>query len=307
MISFNSYSKIYSLGQRATRTLLDSPVLCEEKVDGSQFSFGVDEEGTFHCRSKGAVMIPDAPEKMFAAGVKALMEIKDQLRPGWTYRGEYLAKPKHNVLVYDRIPIRNVIIFDIARGLEDYLSRQDKEIECERLGLECVPMLFAGVITLDKFRELLQTQSVLGGQKIEGVVVKPYDYNIFDQDKKILMGKFVSEEFKEAHSGEWKQQNPGPADVITLIAAQYTTQARWQKAVQHLREACRLTDSPKDIGPLINEIKQDIESECMDEIKEALFKQAWPQIQRRVVIGAPEWYKEQLLKLAFEDPKEVSA
>ena len=37
-------------------------------------------------------------------------------------------------------------------------------------------------------RELLQTTSVLGGQKIEGVVVKSY----LRFDKKALMAKFVS-------------------------------------------------------------------------------------------------------------------
>jgi len=35
----NSYPSIYNLGHHAIATLLDAPVLVEEKVDGSQFSF----------------------------------------------------------------------------------------------------------------------------------------------------------------------------------------------------------------------------------------------------------------------------
>ena len=44
----------------------------------------------------------------------------------------------------------------------------------------------------------------------------------------------------------------------------------------------------------------DIRAECEDEIKEALFKWAWPEIQRQVTKGMPEWYKEQLAKSQFE-------
>jgi ATP-dependent RNA circularization protein (DNA/RNA ligase family) len=36
-----SYPSIYALGHRAIRELFDGPVVVEEKIDGSQFSFGV--------------------------------------------------------------------------------------------------------------------------------------------------------------------------------------------------------------------------------------------------------------------------
>jgi hypothetical protein len=54
--SWNSYPKVYNMGHAAIADLLLDDVLVEEKVDGSQFSFGVfehPEQGrVLKCRSK---------------------------------------------------------------------------------------------------------------------------------------------------------------------------------------------------------------------------------------------------------------
>lgn len=296
MDSWHTYPSIFALGHRYLAELLLDPVLVEEKVDGSQFSFGRDTEG-IRIRSKGAEMIPDAPEKMFAKGVETVREL--DLHPGWTYRAEYLAKPKHNVLAYERIPTRHLIIFDINDGHESYLSWDAKKAEADRLGLEVVPRLYEGpLVELAAFRPFLETKSVLGGQLVEGVVVK--NYRRFGIDKKVLMGKFVSEVFKEVHARTWKAENPNAGDIVDRLIETYHSQARWMKGVQHLREAGVLEESPRDIGALFKEIPEDIKKECEAEIKEALFAWAWPRMQRGVMAGFPQWYKEQLLAKQFE-------
>jgi hypothetical protein len=153
-----------------------------------------------------------------------------------------------------------------------------------------------------QLRELLDRESVLGGQKIEGVVIKPFNYDIFGRDKKVLLGKFVSEEFKEVHNKTWDAQHktPGPADIITLLAAQYGTAARWHKAIIHLKERGLIEGTPKDIGQLMKEIPEDVQRECEAEIAKALFDWAWPQLRRRLTGGVPDFYKELLLKSQFE-------
>lgn len=304
MNSWHSYPSIYNLGHRYIADLLTVPVNVEEKIDGSQFSWGTTEDGEIMIRSKGAVMITDAPEKMFTAAVATVKELAPILHPGWTYRAEYLAKPKHNALAYDRIPKRNVILFDVSTGEESYLSYSDKQMEAERIGLECVPLLHTGSIAnVEEFRAFLDRESVLGGQKIEGVVVKPSSYNLFGKDKKCLMGKFVSEAFKEVHTKEWKNTNPSQNDILDLLGASYRTPARWNKAVLHLTEIGALEGSPKDIGSLMKEVPADIEKECADEIKEKLYAWAWPHIRRKVVSGLPEWYKGELLNSQFTIPE----
>lgn len=307
--SWHTYPSIFNMGHRYIKDLLTSPVLVEEKVDGSQFSFGrflapagagPDERVTeTRIRSKGAQMILDAPEKMFALAAQWVKDHEHLLHVGWTYRGEYLAKPKHNALAYDRAPKNHIILFDINPSEEEYLPWEDKAAEAERLGLEAVPRLFHGMIeSIEQFREYLSRESVLGGQKIEGVVVK--NYALFGQDKKVMMGKFVSEAFKEVHAGEWKKDNPTTKDVIQRVIDTYRSPARWQKAVIHLREAGKITDTAQDIGVLMREVWPDIEKEEKDAIKGALYAAFSEQMRRGVTAGLPEWYKEQLLKQQFE-------
>lgn len=297
MTTINSYPNIFAVGHRYLSELLLGNVLVEEKVDGSQFSFGK-FNGELRCRSKGQQIDPNAPEKMFAKAVNTVKEIADKLQDGWTYRGEFLSKPKHNTLAYSRVPIGNIIIFDIMTAPETYLDYLPKKSECERIGLECVPkFMFGELLSLDTLKEFLDTESVLGGVKIEGVVVK--NYNRFGVDKKILLGKFVSESFKEIHGKDWKLRNPTHSDIKESIIESLKTEARWNKAVQHLRDSGSLEGSPRDIPLILKEINQDIIKECEVEIKELLFKWAWKDVSRGIIRGVPEWYKEQLAQSQF--------
>lgn len=321
MSSWSSYPSIFTLGHRAIKDLLNFDVTVEEKVDGSQFSFGLvpthqNDDGnavdavyteidgvdySLKIRSKGCVMNIVAPEKMFNAAATTVRDLADKLHPGWTYRGEYLAKPSHNALAYDRVPTGHIIIFDINTGNQEYLDYPSKRAEADRLGLETVPLIFSGrVKSVESVREFLGRVSILGGQNIEGVVIKPIGYNLYGTDKKCLLGKFVSEAFKEVHRKSWGTSNPSVTNIMDTIAKNYGTQARWNKAIQHLREAGRLVDDLQDIGPIIKEIPADILSECESDIKDALFNYAWPHIKRGLTAGFPQYYKDLILKRAFE-------
>lgn len=297
-MAIHGYPSIYALGHRALADLLVDPVVVQEKVDGSQISFGVDQNHDLHMRSKGAALSIAAPDKMFGKGVEYVKSIQSELIPGWTYRGEYLAKPKHNALAYDRTPKNHIVLFDINDGLESYVGHDTVILWADHLGLEAIPLLHRGMVEdLGFFRSLLDRESFLGGQKIEGVVVK--NYLKFGPDKKALMGKFVSEQFKEVHAREWKLENPNQGDVIQRIASRYTTAARWEKALIHLREAGKIEGSPRDIGVLVKEVWPDILKECEPDMRDELWTWAQDQIRRKVCHGLPEWYKQRLLELQF--------
>lgn len=64
MIALNSYPKVYALGHPALAGLFDGPVIVQEKVDGSQFSFGLLGQELV-CRSHRVQLVLDAPDKMF--------------------------------------------------------------------------------------------------------------------------------------------------------------------------------------------------------------------------------------------------
>lgn len=305
MSSWHSYPKIYNVGHAAVAEILKhGPVVIEEKIDGSQFSFG--RFGSeVRVRSKGQEMHVEAPEKMFQPAVDYVKAIADQLHDGWTYRGEFLGKPKHNTLAYDRTPKNFIILFDVNTAQEQYLSPSEKQAEAERIGLECVPTrLVEDPLSLSMesvLEEHMAKPSYLGGQSPEGVVFK--NYALFGPDKKALMAKHVSEQFKEVHKGEWRTANPTNGDVVGALAEKYRTPARWHKAEQHLRERGKLEVSPRDIPALMAETVADVEAECALEIKEALFAFAWPRIRRNIVRGLPEWWKGELLKKQFAEPE----
>lgn len=341
MNSWHSYPSSFNLGHRAVNSLLSVPHYIEEKVDGSQFSMGLiprarispmfagsdfdtyptagDYEPVLRIRSKGAEMNVDAPEKMFTKAAETAKRLASPeaiaagvgLTPGWTYRCEYLRVPKHNTLAYDRTPASHLILFDVSTGDQEFLGRAALETEAARLGLDVVPVLHrdnvGGKTTLEDIRALLNTDSILGGQKIEGVVIKQIGAAgyLYGLDHKVLIGKFVSEKFREAHGVAWKESNPTNGDILLMLGAKYQHVGRWMKAVQHLREAGQVEDSPRDISKLIIEVQKDLGKEEKEEIKTLLWKWAWPHISRMATRGVAEWYKEQLLAKQFESEPEV--
>ncbi len=295
--AIGSYPKIWNLGHAAIAELFDGEVVVEEKVDGSQFSMAV-IDGELRCRSKGQQIVLDAPDGLFIEAVATARELASALVPGWTYRCEYLKKPKHNALAYDRTPLRHLIIFDVTIGREAYLAPPERDAEAARLGLEVVPVLHVGRIgSSQDLGAFLDRTSVLGGQKVEGIVIK--NHHRFGADGKALMGKWVSEAFKEVHKRDWKKAQPGSGDIIERIGQAYRSKARWQKAIMHLAERGELKAGPEDIGGLIREVRRDIEEECRDEIAAELFDWAKGHVMRKATTGLPEWYKEQLAALQF--------
>lgn len=302
--SWTSYPKIFAFGHRAVRDLFTQGVIIEEKIDGSQFSFGI-FDGEIRVKSKQVEFPVDAPAPMFREACETVKARAHLLHPGWTYRGEYLQKPKHNTLAYDRIPEGHIIIFDVNDGHESYLDVYSKMVEANRIGLESVDTfgyLAPGEVNLGLLERFLDAESALGGVKIEGIVVK--SLSLYGDDKKLLMAKHVSEAFKEKHQGDWKGRNPNRADIVTLLVERYRHENRWEKAVQRLRDAGQLEYSPRDIGALVREAQADIDAECADEIKDALYRHFKDKILRGSIGGLPEWYKGKLLEKQFEEVTE---
>ncbi len=295
----HSYPKVWTLGHPAIRELFNGPVVVQEKVDGSQFTFGM-IDGLLRVRSKGREIHLPTTDKLFRGACDTATRLLHDgaLVEGWQYRCEAMHAPKHNTLEYGRSPIGNVILFDVDRGLEDRISPDELKGVAGGLGLECVPVLFEGELEgVDHLKSLMESESVLGGP-IEGLVVK--NYGRWGQDGKMLMGKMVSESFKEKHTKSWKRSNPGRKDIVLELQQRYRHERRWEKAVERMRDSGDLTATPKDIGSLINGVVDDVREECRDEIADELFKAFWPLIRRGITAGLPQWYKDRLAASQFE-------
>lgn len=298
-MNITSYPKVYNLGHVAVRDIFNEPVIVEEKVDGSQFSFGR-LDGQLVCRSHGADVFPENPAKLFRGAVATAMRIFPFLVEGQFVRGEILETRHHNVLTYEREPRGNFVLFDVNYANEEYLTRSQKEIFAAANDLEIVPLIFEGKInSVEEIIALLDRESFLGGTKIEGLVVK--NYQRFTIDKKAMMGKYVSEKFKETHKESWGESNPSQAGIVERIIGGLRTEARWQKVVQHLDEEGKLAHEPKDIGLAVVRLRQEIFEEEADAIKNRLFTAFAEQIYRGAFSGFPEWYKRLLLEKQFEN------
>lgn len=295
-----AFPKIFAIGTTYIKDIFKNDVEVTEKVDGSQFGFGK-VNGELIVRSKGQQLNLLSPEKMFSAGVDYVKSIEHKLPDNKFFYAEYLQRPKHNVLTYSRVPKNHLILFGIMNldaSFEDNL-----EYWADKFDIESVPVIYRGNISSPDFlKGLLERDSILGGAKIEGVVVKNYSQQFLlgGQPIPIMAGKFVSEAFKEVHRNNWGKENTTKGKFETFKES-FCTEARWQKAIQHLKEVGDIESSPKDIGKLIVEIHRDIEHEEKENIKEFLYNEFKREIVGTATKGFPEWYKEQLLKSNFED------
>jgi len=292
-----SFPKIFQLGTKYIRDIFDGEVEITEKVDGSQFNFGR-TGGALWYKSKNKELYREDPN-MFKLAVEFIDSIEPLIPDDTAFHCEYLIKEKHNVLKYDRTPRHNLVCFGASTPDEEYLS--DYAALADRLDLESVPVLFYGQIQAwDDMNNFLQLESFLGGTPIEGVVVKNYSKPVFVGDRllPITCGKFVSEKFKEKHDKDWKNEKGSKNQLMKLMEG-YRTKARWEKAVQSLRDAGLLLEDPKDIGALIRQVHEDLLIEETDNIKDELFKLFRRDITNKSTAGLPEWYKEKIAWNSF--------
>ncbi len=273
------------------------PVIVQEKIDGSQFSFGL-IEGRLRMKSHHQDISDIVGEYgLFTEAIAYVRDLHSRglLHPEWTYRGEVLQSKCHNKLEYNRVPLHNIVGFDVATGNETYLGYIDAALAFKKLDLEIVPYYHFGVInnpaTINTF---LDRQPLLGGKMIEGIVIKAHGF--YGEDKKTLMAKYVNPKFREImDTGE----NQKSVDFLQQMIDDHRTEARWDKAILHFKEQGKLLGEPKDIGPLIGEITRDLKEEAEEGIKARLWKRYWPHVARGVTGGFAEYYKRKLMEGAF--------
>ncbi len=283
MIEIPAYPSPVQAKSKEARALWGVECFVQEKVDGSQFSFARFEDGV-KCRSRGQAIDLSAPH-MFEAGVKTVADIAERLIPGAVYRGEYLQRPRHNRLVYGRVPKGHIALFDITWPSGEHATMDGLQAAAESLGLEAVPVIAPSIYRtsfgFEEIQSWFANPSFLGGP-MEGVVVKP----VSSQRQHLPTVKIVSEAFKEFRAPH--QPNKAP-DIIATLAAECRSLARLEKAVQHLREAGTLTNTSQDIGPIIRELQADL-LENETELQQAVWAWALPRLQKALGAGVADWY-----------------
>jgi len=164
------YPKIFSIGQVYIKDIFTEDVNISEKIDGSQMAWAK-IGGQLLMRSKGAMLYKEKPEKMFKEGMDYLISIEDRIPENLIFYTEYLQKPRHNTVKYNRIPKNYFALF----GVIDVSDKcyPDIEVYANMLDIDYVPTIYEGPISnAGELFPMLERESVLGGANIEGVVVK---------------------------------------------------------------------------------------------------------------------------------------
>ena len=293
-----------------------------EKVDGSQWRFGINAKGEYFSGSKNVNFNEyRLPDRMFKE-ISERMELKlKELNSIHAFPlindddficfyGEYIRSEKHNALKYDRVPRGNIYLFDV---MINYKYQNPSEVIkwSEHLGLEPVNIFGTNANELPSYSKVLSlvknSTSCLGNVCPEGAVIKNYDILITDNYTKTsspFMVKVVRDEFKEILNKTWKADNgKSHKDIVARIIDRVNKQAVWDKAITHMRDEGKLIGKMQDMKELVPEIHREIEKEWMEIINEELFKSFEHEIAQGFIRGFPDYYKEKLYNNIVESIK----
>lgn len=173
MSEFIKYPSIYRFGKDEVRDLLEhneDPIIIEEKVDGGNFTFFI-ENGCLHECSRNRDLTAEGDEKMF---MKQRLWLRNQLtllanegvnlNPDYLY---YVECMQRHTLHYNNAP--DFIGLDIrvkhsmkeeAPGL--FLGPEAKTNEFKRLGITTTPIIWSGTAGELKKMEL---EKIIGESK----------------------------------------------------------------------------------------------------------------------------------------------
>lgn len=301
------YVKVFRVGDRNVKDIFDGPVIVEEKLDGSQFRIYI-KDGEMKFGSH-RVNYDDSniPDKMFNKAIESAMEHFKDLKGEWMIYCEFIAKPKHNTLCYERVPEGYLVIYDIIDSKNGiFWEYEAKKNFAEKCGLTVPQLIYEGEgskITTDMLDEWANnTKSMLGGQIVEGVVIKNYTKS-HEMECFIgmpLISKYVRTTFTEINHENHKSDKD---NIFDMLGEKYKSTARWDKAIQRLEEEGKLTNNMSDLRYLIPEVGDDILEEEGDEIKNILFEKYIRSIKKYWTQGLPEYYQKHLMEKSMEDIK----
>ena len=246
-MTFKKYIDIERLGHEDNKDIFlsgEDTLVIEEKVDGGNGSFWLEEDG-IHFGSRNRDLTIENDTKMFA-GLQT--QLKDHLfslaidkvlvNPDYIYYFEWMAK---HTISYTSAPF--IIGFDIRlrhannqEGFGMFLGRDAREHEFNRLKIENVPLVWRGTVKELKelnIRELIPKSKYFDGFA-EGIVIKNYCRK-HPTNNHQLYAKLVRDEFREDNKAVFGNVRNKNSDTSKIVQ-EFCTDARIRKAVLHFTD-----------------------------------------------------------------------
>jgi len=190
------------LGPADVRALLAEEVVVEEKVDGANLGFSVDDEGRLHGQNRGSYLDLDDPKGQWKPLRRWLSSrqhaLAEALAPDLMLFGEW-CYAMHSVR-YTRLPdwFLAFDVFDRTAG--QFWSAERRNKLARGLCIEIVPPLGVGHFGLDELKKLLGRSSLTEGPA-EGLYVRRQEGGHLLQ-----RAKLVRPEFAQAIDEHWSKR-----------------------------------------------------------------------------------------------------
>lgn len=209
------------LSPAEARELLSGEVTVEEKVDGANVGFSIDEDGVLRVQNRGSFLERGRCHPQFKTLFGWLdprrAAIEDALFPDLMLFGEW-CYAVHSV-TYTRLPDW-FLAFDVYdRATGQFWSVEKRDALVEQLGLVTVPRLERGRFG-QKDLEGLLVQSRLSDAPAEGLYVRRDD-----GDYLLARAKLVRAEFTQAIEEHWSR-GPLRANALNPVTTSSSVGAR---------------------------------------------------------------------------------
>lgn len=280
------------------------------KYDGSQITFIRQPDDSILAYNKNKKI--SKSNKIFGKTITMFSSlVGPNLNSDYEYHGESITSIKHNLIEYERTPKYYFILFDIYDMVKrQYLTREEMEAEAKRLNIDFAETVYKNtdpkVLPKEKIKELMlgieegSLKSYLGGQ-IEGLVLKcdsfAYKFRKNETINRRLALKSVRDSFKEKITMKLEKSEMGTIqEKLEQIGQNYNTEARFHKAIQHLKERGEYKNNVKDMLNIVYELDNDFEKEYKEEVCEYLWAEFSDTIKANARKGFVDYYKQNYFK-----------
>ncbi|MCG8312447.1 MAG: RNA ligase family protein [Pseudomonadales bacterium] len=192
------------LSRQEVDDFLIGEVLVEEKLDGANLGISINAEDELQAQNRGQYLI-EPYSGQFSRLTSWLgqhrYQLLDHLQPDWILFGEWCAA-KHS-LDYLSLPDWFVLFDVYDRQQEKFWSNTRRDNLAGKLGLQVVPDLYQGKITLKQLIDLLSSsKSRYRKGTPEGVVIRKQT-----RDWCEARAKLVRAEFTQAIDDHWRSRS----------------------------------------------------------------------------------------------------
>lgn len=312
VIKMYKYPKILHIGAPLVDTIFFEEVEITEKIDGSQCRIELTEDSVMVGSKNQGIADHGMFEIAHDQGERIHRETDwRELGSELTLFCEFLEKPKHNTIKYDRVPLNHLYLFGAVVGdTHDHMVTGGLIEIAEHLEIDPPNVMSSGMVESAKdLKEFMSVQSYLGGSLVEGIVAKNYNrtYDPLQVHSQAYIGypmaaKYVREDFKTSNAKQWNTLDRKKG--IDAITDMFFTGERLQKTIQHLNDEGKIEYQKNDLKYLIPEFFDDLMDEKKEQMTNMIMGEVFKDLKRRASGYVVKAWIDYLTEKQFEDGDE---